>query len=93
LWCKRFEVEPRELLEAIFRAAIAKGTPDTGIFGLRLQKAQLRFLHREASCPFSRAFAAIGGERIADLLLSGFADSRKPVMVRAPRCNDRVRRT
>jgi trehalose 2-sulfotransferase len=33
----------RELLEAIFRVAIAKGTLDTGIFGLRLQRHSFDF--------------------------------------------------
>jgi trehalose 2-sulfotransferase len=33
----------RELLEAIFRTAIAKGTLDTGIFGLRLQRQSFDF--------------------------------------------------
>src|SRR5580658_3754028 len=36
-------VPERELLEAIFRAAIAKGTLDTGIFGLRLQRHSFDF--------------------------------------------------
>jgi LPS sulfotransferase NodH len=33
----------RELLEAIFRTAIARGTLDTGIFGLRLQRHSFDF--------------------------------------------------
>ncbi len=33
----------RELLEEIFRAAVAKGTLDTGIFGLRLQRHSFDF--------------------------------------------------
>jgi LPS sulfotransferase NodH len=36
-------VPQRELLEAIFRTAIAKGTLNTGIFGLRLQRDSFDF--------------------------------------------------
>jgi LPS sulfotransferase NodH len=37
----------RELLEAIFRTAIAKGTLDTGIFGLRLQRHSFDFFIKQ----------------------------------------------
>jgi LPS sulfotransferase NodH len=37
----------RELLEAIFRTAIAKGTLDTGIFGLRLQRHSFDFFVKQ----------------------------------------------
>ena len=57
----------RELLEAIFRAAIARGTLDTGIFGLRLQRHSFDFfteklavLHPELSNDIERFHAAFG---------------------------------
>ena len=37
----------RELLEAIFRTAIVKGTLDTGIFGLRLQRHSFDFFIKQ----------------------------------------------
>jgi LPS sulfotransferase NodH len=60
-------VPERELLEAIFRAAIAKGTLDTGIFGLRLQRHSFDFfteklavLYPEHSNDVERFQAAFG---------------------------------
>ena len=60
-------VPERELLEAIFRAAIAKGTLNTGIFGLRLQRHSFDFfteklavLHPEHSNDAERFQAAFG---------------------------------
>ena len=44
---RKASVPERELLEAIFRAAIAKGTLDTGIFGLRLQRRSFDFFTEE----------------------------------------------
>ena len=60
-------VPERELLEAIFRTAIAKGTLNTGIFGLRLQRDSFDFfteklgvLHPEHSNDVERFQAAFG---------------------------------
>jgi LPS sulfotransferase NodH len=57
----------RELLEAIFRAAIAKGTSGAGVFGLRLQRHSFDFfteklavLHPEHSNDAERFEAAFG---------------------------------
>ena len=46
-------VPERKLLEAIFRAAIAKGTLNTGIFGLRLQRHSFDFFTEKLAvlCP------------------------------------------
>ena len=60
-------VSERELLEAVFRAAIAEGTLETGIFGLRLQRhsfdfftKKLALLHPEYSSDAERFRAAFG---------------------------------
>jgi trehalose 2-sulfotransferase len=46
-------VPERDLLDAIFRAAIARGTLDTGIFGLRLQRHSFDFFTEKLAvlCP------------------------------------------
>ena len=64
---RKRSVPERELLEAIFRAAIAKGTLGTGIFGLRLQRHSFDFfteklavLYPEHSNDVERFQAAFG---------------------------------
>lgn len=52
-WLDHFDLTPddtvpeRDVLRSVFRAAIAKGTLDTGIFGLRLQRGSFDFFTRE----------------------------------------------
>lgn len=52
-WLNSFELAPddampeRDVLASIFRAAIAKGSLDTGMFGLRLQRASFEFFTRK----------------------------------------------
>jgi LPS sulfotransferase NodH len=64
---RKGSVPERELLEAIFRTAIAKGTLNTDIFGLRLQRDSFHFfteklgvLYPEHSNDFERFQAAFG---------------------------------
>jgi len=64
---QKASVPERELLEAIFRAVIAKGTLDAGIFGLRLQRHSFDFfteklavLYPEHSNDAERFQAAFG---------------------------------
>lgn len=57
----------RELLSSVFQAAIAEGSRDTGVFGLRLQwhsfdffTEKLAVLHPELPCDTQRLAAAFG---------------------------------
>lgn len=57
----------RELLDSVFRAAIAEGSRDTGVYGLRLQRhsfdffaGKLAVLHPELSGDAQRLAAAFG---------------------------------
>jgi LPS sulfotransferase NodH len=72
-WLAYFNLSPgatsteREVLEAIFRAAIAKGRGDTGMFGLRLQRhsfdffaGKLAVLHPTPQGDAARLQAAFG---------------------------------
>lgn len=52
-WCEDLELEPepslseREVLGLVFRAAIAEGSLDTGMFGFRLQRHSFDFFTRQ----------------------------------------------
>lgn len=72
-WCGYYDIacdgmaSGRDLLEAVFAAAIAHGTGNTGLFGLRLQRRsfdffmqQLRILHPGRASDFERIQAVFG---------------------------------
>jgi len=72
-WCGYYDIardsvaSERDLLEAIFDAAIAEGTGATDLFGLRLQRhsfdffmRQLRILHPDPANDFERIQAVFG---------------------------------
>ena len=72
-WLDHFDLTPddtvpeRDVLRSVFRAAIAKGSLDTGVFGLRMQRESFGFfarklavLHPGLSSDIERFHAAFG---------------------------------